>query len=104
MENNIFFPVEGNQQVFYTYNEYGTSLDEENQLMYDALLSWQTDYSDPGISSDNGYILLPPSTEFENMAPYSHDWFEQVSFKGAFGSNNWIEGWTLLHESELVND
>ena len=29
------------------------------------------------------------------------EWFEEVTFKGAFGSNNWIEGWTLLSESGL---
>jgi hypothetical protein len=49
-------------------------------------------------------MLLPPTTKFEHMAPYTHSWFEQVTFKGAFGSNNWIEGWTLLYESGMVND
>ena len=43
-------------------------------------------------------------TEFENLAPYLNGWFEEVTYKGAFGSNNWIEGWTLLYESGLVND
>jgi hypothetical protein len=72
--------------------------------MADSLQSWETDFSDPGISSDEGYHLLPPGTEFDRLAPFEHAWFEEVSFKGAFGSNNWIEGWTLLYESGLIED
>jgi hypothetical protein len=82
----------------------GEDLNEQNKVMADSMVSWQTSYEDPGISAENGYTLLPPTTEFENLAPYVHEWFEQVTFKGAFGSNNWIEGWTLLYESGYIND
>ena len=80
-------------------------MEQQNQALADSLVAWKTDYSNPGISaSDDGYALLPPSTEFEDLAPYSSPWFEQVSFKGAFGSNLWIEGWTLLYESGYISD
>jgi hypothetical protein len=104
LNNNIFFPVLDQVPLFYCYTDMGEDLSEQNQILSDSLASWQTSYEDPGISAEDGYTLLPPTTEFENMAPYSHQWFEQVTFKGAFGSNNWIEGWTLLYESGYIND
>jgi hypothetical protein len=102
LKNNVFYPGPDADPEFYAYDDYGNTLTEENSIMADSLIAWETDYSDPGISSDEGYKLLPPTTEFEGMAPYTNPWFEQVTFKGAFGSNNWIEGWTLLYESGLV--
>jgi len=105
LENNIFHPVSENRQMLFTYNEYGSRLDNENRIMADSLMAWKTDYNDPGISvTTDGYSLLPPRTEFENMAPYSNPWFEQVGYKGAFGSNLWIEDWTLLQRSGRILD
>ena len=83
----------------YLYSEWGSNVSEGNQLLADALLSWKTDYSNPGLGTGEEIELLPPSTEFPNMHPYENGWFETVSYKGAFGSNNWIEGWTLLDET-----
>ena len=80
------------------YSEWGTNVSEENQVLADSLLVWRTDYSDPFPGSDGEISLLPPSTEFEDLFPYENSWFEKVTYKGAFGSNNWIEGWTLLDE------
>lgn len=104
LENNIFYPDAFSLQPFYTYSDLGGELTAENQILADSAISWQTSYEDPGIWSLDGVILLPPSTVFENLAPHTNPWFEEVNFKGAFGSNNWIEGWTLLYESGLVND
>lgn len=104
IEHNILFPAEEPVPLFYTYDEMGGDFAPQNQVMADSLEAWETDYSDPGISASDGYTLLPPTTEFDRMAPYSSPWFEQVTFKGAFGSNNWIEGWTLLYESGYIND
>ena len=97
--NNILFPGENPVPVFYAYSELGADISAENIILADSLSAWETSYEDPGISATNGYTLLPPTTEFDNLAPYSNGWFEEVTFKGAFGSNNWIEGWTLLFES-----
>jgi len=104
MNNNILYPSENPVPGFFCYSEMGEDVSEQNLLMADSLASWQTSYEDPGISAEDGYTLLPPSTEFDNLAPYTNDWFEEVTFKGAFGSNNWIEGWTLLYESGYIND
>lgn len=104
MENNILYPATDPVPGFYAHSELGEDLILQNALMADSLAYWMTEYSDPGISDEGGYSLLPPSTEFENLAPCENDWFEEVSFKGAFGSNNWIEGWTLLYESGYILD
>ena len=92
--------------AYNTYSELGRDLTAENQVLSDSTIAWQTSFEDSGISGDlsSGYKLLPAYTEFANMAPYTSDWFEEVSYKGAFGSNLWIEGWTLLYESGLIND
>jgi len=104
IENNILYPGENPVPEFYAYSALGADLSAENEILSDSLIAWETSYEDPGISALDGYSLLPPNTEFEDMAPYSNGWFEEVTFKGAFGSNNWIEGWTLLYESGYVND
>jgi hypothetical protein len=105
MENNVLFPGHSPEPLFYAYSDYGEELADQNRVMADSMVAWKTDYSDPGISSSGGnFILLPPSTVFEDLAPHANPWFEQVTFKGAFGSSNWIEGWTLLFESGYVNN
>ena len=103
-ESNILYPATDPVPAFFAYSDLAEDLTEQNMVMADSLAAWKTSYEDPGISADDGYTLLPPTTEFEDMASYSNPWFEQVTFKGAFGSNNWIEGWTLLYESGYVND
>lgn len=104
VENNILFPASGPTPRFYAHSDLGEDLTEQNLIMADSLAAWFTDYSDHGIYSEDGYILLPPTTDFENIHLYENAWFEKVTYKGAFGSNNWIEGWTLLDESGYIKD
>jgi hypothetical protein len=104
LRSNILYPEVDPVHPYVAYSEQGGELATENAILADSAVEWLTSFEDPGISADNGYKLLPPTTEFEDMAPYSHNWFERVTFKGAFGSNNWIEGWTLLYESGMVKD
>ena len=104
LRSNILFPEADMQQPYRVSTETGEEPVDKNAILADSARAWLTAFEDPGISSGNGYTLLPPTTEFDRMAPFTNDWFEKVTFKGAFGSNNWIEGWTLLYESGLVND
>ncbi len=106
LNNNILYPFSDTEYAYNTYSEPGENLTAENQILTDSTIAWETSFEDPGIYGDlsSGYKLLPSYTIFENMAPYSSDWFEKVSYKGAFGSNLWIEGWTLLYESGYIND
>ncbi len=58
---------------------------------------------DPGITIvEFPYNLLPETTVFSNMAAYDSPWYEDVSYKGAFGSRNWLQGWSLLWKEGLV--
>jgi len=102
--NNILYPGSDNAKAYNFYSDLGEDLTAENQVLNDSTMAWLTSFEDPGLSDMNGYKLLPDKTVFEDMAPYSSDWFEQVTYKGAFGSNLWIEGWTLLYESDLIPD
>ncbi len=104
LRSNVLYPDADPVNPYFVYSDLGEDVTQQNQQLADSAVAWLTSFEDPGISDQDGYTLLPPSTAFENMAPFESTWFEQVTFKGAFGSNNWIEGWTLLHESGLVND
>jgi hypothetical protein len=104
LKSNILFPDADPVNPYMTYSELGEELPAQNEMLADSAVSWLTSFEDPGIRAGETYDLLPPTTEFDDLAPYEEEWFEQVRFKGAFGSNNWIEGWTLLYESGLVND
>jgi len=104
LRSNILYPDADPVNPYFVYSDLGEDLTQQNQQLADSAVAWLTSFEDPGISDKDGYTLLPPSTEFENLAPYESTWFEQVRFKGAFGSNHWIEGWTLLYESGYIND
>jgi len=102
IKNCILFPAADPVPAFYCYSDLGPDLSLQNRIMADSLIAWGNSFQDPGISVDNGYLLLPPQTVFENLAEFTGSWFERVAFKGAFGSNNWVEGWSLFHETTRV--
>ena len=63
LENNVLYPERDPVPAFFAYSETGGDLSEENQVMADTLLAWDTDFSDPGIYADEKYSLLPPTTD-----------------------------------------
>ena len=96
LDNNILYPGSDPVPGFFCDPESGTGLSAVNEELADSLAAWNNSYEDPGISFSDTYFLLPPSTVFDNLAPYENPWFEAVTFKGAFGSRNWTEGWSLF--------
>jgi hypothetical protein len=62
--------------------------------------------ADPGFSingrEEGGSINILPSTDgpaFLDVDELPNDgFFEQVNFKGAFGAQNWLNGWSILNE------
>lgn len=104
VKNSILFPAGDPVPGFYCYSDLEPDLSEQNRIMADSLHAWGNSFQDPGISVENGSMLLPPETVFENMAGFSSSWFERVPYKGAFGSNNWVEGWSLFHESASLQE
>lgn len=82
------------------FDENGDPVIDETQPSFSS--SWFTAQSGNRVLDDwtalvqeNGY--LPASgSELLSGASFSglDSWFEQVSYVGAFGSENWLEGWT----------
>jgi hypothetical protein len=87
----------------------------ENNIVYNCkggqfktVTDWTALDVDPGLfimgreESDTTMIVLPSAggPAFQNVdAVISDDFFETVTFKGAFGSVNWLEGWSWLDEN-----
>ena len=57
----------------------------------DYFYAWGNEIKDPGVTANNPV----PNDASGIMAVTPDNWFENISYKGAFGSVNWAEGWTL---------
>ncbi len=104
LSHNIFYQIanEKADSVFRLFPYSSPLLDMQQKLSL-YFLSGENEFKDPAfIIQSNSYQLLPPSTVFENMADYSSSWFEQVGHKGAFGSNNWLDGWSYLWKENII--
>ena len=97
LDHNIFYPQDSSPGLF-TYSELGKNLLAQNSLISDSMQAWSTSYDDPGIWFGENPSLLPPETVSEKQAPYAGEWFDEVTYKGAFGSRDWIGNWTLLDQ------
>jgi len=99
VENNVYYNEGENTELnIYCYNDLGDTFELENSILRDSLSSWQNTYGNPlEISSDEVHYL-PDATVFSDLAPYQQDWFEKVTYKGAFGSEDWLENWALIYQ------
>ena len=53
---------------------------------------------DTGITIDS-YLPTSGGSAFEDVDTVPSDgFFEQVNFKGAFGTENWLDGWSLIND------
>ena len=53
---------------------------------------------DTGITIDS-YLPTSGGSAFEDVDTVPSDgFFEQVNFKGAFGSNDWLSSWSILNK------
>lgn len=101
IQNNEYYNLDESVLDIYCYSDAGDLFLTENAILRDSLSKWNNSNNN-SLNMDGSTInLLPSYTVFDNMAPYSSDWYEQVTYKGAFGSENWIEGWTLLYAEGL---
>jgi len=108
LENNIFYQIEGNNNslILSTYNESGDPLRTQQITLQDYLFSAENETYDPGITiTETSYDITPSEDVESNLANYPEEWFDIVTYKGAIDPNgeNWLYGWTLLHESGKVN-
>jgi len=103
LKHNEFFAADGMLDM-YCYNELNDAFLTEDAILADSLATWKNTYSDPLNLSSGNLNILPEYTQFDDLAPFSSDWYEVVSYKGAFGSENWTEGWTLLDKEGLPEE
>ncbi len=104
-ENNIWFDfgagssLEAITENTYTADYLGTTANYiRNGILENISRDAYTKGLDPRPSSSSAAYSL--------LAQYPHDdFFDHVNYKGAFGSTNWLKGWTALdHYGYLADD
>ena len=100
MYNNIFFNVAGNSgaSIFSAYTNLGFDITDVDQNVKDHFSQASNMVYNPGISMSAPYNLIPENSVSDDLAT-TPDFFDQVLFKGAVGSNNWAKNWTLLDKA-----
>jgi hypothetical protein len=93
--------------LFYNVGTAGNSVFELSGVYTEDMENEWADYFNAGENSTGDPEINPGAGEFvprnklsENLSDYPSSWFQLVDFKGAFGEDNWIEGWTLLGSSQ----
>ena len=104
--NNIFYDIQDNlpDNQFFVYSENALDISEENSVFKAYFNDGNNKILEPGIDYSGESINLVPQIAFDIMAEYPSDWFDDVQFKGAFGTFNWASGWTLLSRSGYLSD
>jgi hypothetical protein len=106
VKNNMFWDIAENisEDIFSVFADNGINVTSQNQTFKAYFLQATNVVSDPGIIiSEDSYWLIPSNNVSDNLAPVPDSWFAEVNFKGAFGTVNWIDGWTLLSQSGLMD-
>ncbi len=105
IKNNIFYNIANNAQdsIFKVVSNNTTDLLEQNSTFREYFSMAGNEITDAGIGYVNDKLsLIPSDYSFSNLAPYPSDWYDHVNFKGAFGTYNWISGWTLLSKDGYI--
>jgi hypothetical protein len=96
VKNNVFYNVADDtpETIFKLSGVYNPEMQNEWAATFNTS---KNEISDPGIDTDSGNFV-PEEKIKGDMLDYPLSWFQIVDFKGAFGEDNWIQGWTLLSE------
>lgn len=106
IKNNIFWDIADNvaEDIFTVYAESGINITQQNQVFKTYFSDAMNVVSDPGIPvTADSFWPIPSGNVSENLAPVPDSWFTEVSYKGAFGTVNWTNGWTLLSQSGILS-
>ncbi|MDT8393205.1 MAG: hypothetical protein RQ761_05145 [Bacteroidales bacterium] len=105
--NNVFYNI-GNQSVddiFGVYAAGGVDVGQQNDVFRAYFAAAENMIADPGVTRINDkYKLIPDANVFDELAAYPDPWFENVNYKGAFYTYQWMAGWTDLYETGLILD
>ncbi|MBN1339166.1 MAG: hypothetical protein JXA03_07575 [Bacteroidales bacterium] len=105
LQANLFFDVAGNleQNIFNVYSLQGMNLSQQNAEIRAYFSAAGNFIGDPGLNAgDLFYEVIPKNNIHENLSSLPDPWFTVVPFRGAFGSFNWAEGWTLLSRESVI--
>jgi hypothetical protein len=105
VRNNIFWDIADNvpENIFSVFADNGINVTSQNQTFKAYFQQAENVVSYPGIViSEDSYWLIPSNNVSEDMAAIPDSWFVEVNYKGAFGTVNWADGWTLLSQSGLL--
>lgn len=106
IENNCFWNVHENDSlsIFQIRAEQGLDVTEPAEFLNAYFTGSQSKIADYDIGRiDNRFKVSTDSLDFGPLAAYPDNWFDPVSFKGAFQDQNWILGWTLLYEEGRID-
>ena len=106
VQNNVFYNVAGqtdggsyDASVLFTVSvpeDGGYDAPQDKKDAWALAFDGNTNkVADPGVSSVNP---IPSNPQTDDMASYPAG-FENVSYKGAFGTTNWAAGWTLTFKN-----
>lgn len=96
IRNNLFYQVAGSGNNF-IFKLTGVFTPEMATEWANYFQVGNNEIGNPNINPESGNFVPNPKVK-GNLYEYPSTWFQRVDFKGAFGEDNWIEGWTLLAE------
>ncbi len=107
LEHNIFYDIEANNNalILSAFNDAGDPLTTQQIILQNYLSSAQNEVYNPGITiTETDYDVVPTGDITSNLAVYPNEWYDDVTYKGAFDptGSNWLEGWSLLSESGKI--
>lgn len=96
IKNNLFFEVaDSNAEAIFKLS--GIYTPEMQNEWAASFTTSKNEIYDPKINSESGSYLPEEKIKGE-LAEFPSTWFQIVDFKGAFGEDDWIQGWTLFAE------
>lgn len=104
LSNNIFYQVaEDDSNNLFFLNPLNSIPDPVEDTISSYFRNQLNQIENPGISADSiPYDVLPENTVYNNLAEYPETCFEKVSYKGAFGSRNWLDNWSLIWKNKII--
>ncbi len=97
VKNNLFYDVASStpESIFKLTGLYTPEMENEWAAAFNTS---KNEITDPKIDASNGSFVPEEKIKGE-LLDYPLPWFQIVDFKGAFGEDDWISGWTRLSES-----
>ena len=104
INSNLFYHVGNNSalQIFGVYSNVSDNITEQDQIFKAYFEQGDNAIFDPGITYEQPYNLIPQNTGYGLPAEAPNIWFESTGFKGSVNEQNWLKGWTLLDQANLI--